>query len=103
MGDLCPNLDCRAGFENPNCPEVRNAYRMLTIRPVALVAPPPFYNAKCGVRLIQHVFGGPGYGLHVKMILRPLRSTTGDKPCGARFILHVFEGLRAPGTGPSST
>jgi len=28
-------------------------------------------GTNCGVRFILHVFEGPGYGLHVKMILRP--------------------------------
>ena len=40
---------------------------------VPSTAPPPFYNAKCGVRVILHVLVGPGYGAlkRAEMILRP--------------------------------
>ena len=41
-------------------------------RPASPTASPPFYIAKHTWRkFILHVFEGPGYGLHVKMILRP--------------------------------
>ena len=37
--------------------------------PVTTIAPLPFYNAKNVV--LVHFYVQPGYGLHVKMILRP--------------------------------
>ena len=43
------------------------------LRPVSQSHPLrlPSTTHACDVRFILHVFEGPGYGLHVKMILRP--------------------------------